>query len=450
MDYNGWIKLIIKVNDEPELILSISALILLLSWIIFRKNMYSIYDPFTLAILSEAMAFATGIATYEYGLFYEDNLIYAFIATELCFVIGLYTFSSYEVCSKNVKCLLKDEKKIKISFYIASLIFLVMFVESVFLVGIPAISMAMGDYAYENNYYAGVGLFVIIKSALQPMVLFGLWYFIFLKKKTILMKIYISIILVAMIIDIAGSGSKSAALIFVFTLWFFGKYVEKEPKYYRCARKINKSCKYILGLACLVAFLTMAIRADMYNDYTMVFNELALRIIGYGDGFVYYYVDNFHNFIETRENIFMELFGQILATLRIVDRDELPEVYTRQLWQLANHSIQSMGPNGRHNIIGEVYWGSFGGCLFSFAIGVTLGKIRTFVFNNIYRNYYYLPVLYVIYNSGVTLLTDPAMSITNLFFSICFMVIIYIIIHFIFDYNTTVKRGGTKYENNVS
>ncbi|MFD1601610.1 O-antigen polymerase [Flavobacterium artemisiae] len=373
----------------------IALLISILVFItLYRRIIASIFDPLALQLLSSMFGFSVVL------FLFFDNLISQFyfssyLFTQFAFWFGFFLFKKTKLVDANFpRIRIKNELLLTESCFLVFSTFNVLLqIIAYLLVGIPLFQESRLETFSGGN---GIG---IISRFLSILVIGGLFTAIATYKQTKKRWIKNCVIAYGILSTLffVLSGSRASFITFLFVLFVY-KAVEGERK--KGEAKKNLKLVVIIGI---VVVLIMSIKS---GDLVSASSDFLVRIVGSGDVYWSAYPD------ETIENIlpanpFMAIFGDFLASYRIVGWESIPKSIGLQLFNM-NYPYWDVvfGSNARHNIFGYVYFGYLGSILFSFILGFILGLFRTYGFKKM-RNTGILGMFFcVLYFQIVSLETD--------------------------------------------
>ena len=368
--FNGWINCLVKINENIECFLLINIIILVIYIYVLRKQIYSFFDPFFMSVFSSAMACSVVVFMYLFDLMYNNAYMVDFIVTEVAYILGLLVYSSpnsNRVCNFPKKQNLHMENFV---FYIFSFVLVVFQGIAFFTVG----GAIFSDESRLSFYGGGTGFYLIILEAITPIVLFMLIQRNIEQKNKCLKKFFDFLVFIFVLFSLFSTGSKGAILIVVYMCFFYKLYYGgfNKENYDFNIKKIDKYLRNAFFLA-VVAALGVVIAINKEVDIEIVLGKLFVRFIGYGDIFGYCYSEDFWNSIKI-ENFFWDNFGSFFAKIRVVDYADLTPAIGLQIFNF--FSNDNYGPNSRHNIVAYLYFGSAGGVVFSFLLGLICSYVR--------------------------------------------------------------------------
>ncbi len=441
---NGWFEFVSYVQAEPLMITMVNIIVIMIYLFLFRKQYNSIIDPFFLTVVTSAFAFSTGICTFFYDLYANNNLFLFFVLSELAFIFGSCFFTQRKSFLRkshdyenSIECV-KEPKFYTILYWNTIVVYIITSLLNIIVIGLPIFSVSPSS---RLNYYShSTGIFYTIYSSLMPATLMIATYFKSVRKGTIY-SICFWLVLGLTIFLLIGSGSKSGILLILFILYFWREYLKHKTKDIERIKSLNKKVFFILCVGIISCFFLIML--DVGEDVELIIDNFIFRIIGYGDIFPYFYSFNFFpNNIDVADNFIISLFGPFFQTLHIIPYydSSVPPSIGLQVYQFINNTFAIRGPNPRHNVYGLVIFGEIGSIIYSLAIGLISSYLRNvkifFGYKNIISYIFYI----YLYIFACGLNTDVVLSINGLFISLLVFGIIIVMSGFILYINNKVFK----------
>ncbi len=425
--YGGLLELLLAVNENSLEYVLLLLTFQLIYFFAYKNQIYSIFDPFVMAVFSAAVCFTDVVFMYFHDMIaYDENAnLLQFIATEFAFYMGAKKV--FKVCDNKNHVKINEQLK-NILFYDISFLFCLLQIFSVFVVGLPVFSEG-SRLAY---YGGGTGAIPIISASIMTFLfmLISEKLFLGIRKCTCIEKIVILLDIVAILTALFGSGAKSGVLMIVFWLFYFSMYVKNVDsiKYEQCIKYIKKTQIIIFIFALGAAFTILWL-----NGNANVIGGMMIRVIGYGDIFAYWYNHDFTKYVVT-ENYIYDSISSLFAALRLISYDDVVVGVSQQImlyYAPPDVTVAAYGPNFRHNLVGLLYFGTIGSLIYSFVAGLLFSYIRRNLYFRMNNNI----VVYSIYVSvnfyAVSLMTEGFLgsSFLNLIYLLCILGFV-IIFHF--------------------
>jgi len=392
--------------------------------LIFKKNIYSIFDPlFFYILLSSAgnsvvfILFLSGDIPHYY--------LYQFLLTEASFILGFFCFKPINLKKKrhtaNNFLGLRITKRIKLLYFISAVLYILSHLVIYIFKGIPLFMPSRLE-----SYTGGYGFMLSIQKTTEVIVLSILSYKLLLKLRYKLLD-YIMIFL--LVVFSILSGSKAVFLNIVFILFYVAYFLSIKMSYPQIMKKFNRiSVKFFI----LAVFTTSVVL--WFVKHENPFFAIAWRVIMNGDVYMMAYVNNN---IEMIEGDFLTL----VLPYKVVNMLGLDPVKNlgMQLVEIIYQADVYAGPNARHNILGYVSFGYWGSLIFSFFIGILVGFLRNKLIKLLKLNLESLTIFVLILSPVLLLPTDFAYGLYIYISELIVFTIIYTL-SIIFSYEKTQKK----------
>jgi len=364
-------------------------------YLLFRKQVYNIFDPFLLPVITNV--FSVALVFFMYWM--DDIKVYyfkSFVLTQTSLYIGfLVTINSLRkrlkgrVIASSTAPKLSDSgstvMRVKIFLFVAFVFYMLSIVFIYSLKGIPLLRLSrLGAFANSG----GLGIIERINEVSLFFVVFGgiaLLYLIYRKfgsirpnRRNINTLTYLFLGFGFLLITLFLSGSKGSFLVVFVTVFVFA--------YVFIYRGRWKGIGFFGGKAGMAAIVVLLIAAFFIiviqrggTDTGAASNaimHLANRFVYYGDIYVNAYIsDTIKELSGT--NPFVGLFGGFLSTFRLFPVDDLYVSMGHQFTLILYPELEIMtGPNPRHNVIGLHYFGFYFSAVYSFILGIGIAFAR--------------------------------------------------------------------------
>lgn len=364
-------------NNVPSYLLTVSVCMLVYG-ILLRKHIYSIFDPFLLAMFLSSLG-CSAVFFMFFNNMIKEYYFYSYILTQIAFILGLIIVKPINLKNLNkfskiniYKESIFNRNLITIIYYLASISFLVAQIYSYKLVGIPLLRESR-----LGLYSEGTGIVKRFLDVCGPVTIFILvhrYLTLNRNKRFFCSWLYDFALLSFILISLALSGSKSAFLssVYIIFFYFFFSYRLGLGEYfYNRLRKIGFA---LVSLAFIVA-ITVTIIQSHDKTVSSGLMRIVYRFISAGDIFIYAYQDNVLQQIDKDSGI-LAIVMDFLGLFRIIPWAALPKALGLQIYQTIYNVDTILGPNPRHNVFGLFYFGFFGAILYSFTIGFLVSFVR--------------------------------------------------------------------------
>ncbi len=380
----------IIVKENLILYFILFILITLIYIFIIRKQIFSIFDPLLFFALESSGAFATIVILKENYLI-NDKFFYSFILSEMAFIIGLVIVKKRKK-QIDIHNYCNYSNRRNILFFLASITYFFVQMKFYYSYGIPILRNTTEISLLDLEEKSGI-LKKILNSLMPIIILCSIDFFVKQNKKNIISKMMYISMSIFLIISLLLSGWKSNILvvIFLFSIYMFFMYGENN-KYNINNLKINKMNKKISVLLILAIISALVI-----INYTYVQNSvdspgfyLLKRFFLSGDIFIYSYTDSLLFQSIEKGNFFCNIIAStfIGKIINFYFPKSIVMALGVQVYQLATGNVFITGPNPRHNFTGLIYFGVFGGIIYSFIIGLVTSFIRNYLYNKGERSLY--------------------------------------------------------------
>jgi len=414
----------------------------LITYIIVRKQIYSIFDPLFFNFLMGAAGYSVVFYLYYFQLI-KEYYFYSFIFSQIAFFIGLTFFKLPKTKSLNNEQSLYLERGITGYLYLIS--FLLFFISQMIVYyfnGLPIFMDSRLEVFSGGSGFGFIGRVIYVTSTISLVIAsYSLIY-----KDTIgIPRIFNKLVIFFYIFVAIVSGSKGALLVMIFIISLMLFFSRKKFSSYKIEKKANKILFVILFLAFPAAIFTVFIQAG-YDDYLQVFIAIVMRFIHTGQIFYMTYPnDILLNFPEA--NGFIAFFRDILGATRIISWQDLPTNHGLLAFQYHYPSIDTLtGPNDRHNTFGLFYFGFFGSIIFSFLMGLIMSFIRNFLYKYLKFNLINMSLYILLVMAANNLNQDPSGMAVGYFFSIALVFTpLFLISYILFE----ISRKGKSIEKNT-
>ena len=377
----NYVNFIILLTNHP-LAYSVALIGMLVVYLwIFRRQIYSIFDPLFFAIVFTAFA-ATDVV-FLWWLHEIDALyLFQFLGTEAAFYIGITLF--YAESSKKKLLLLGawsvskwrpvllrggEKQFLIVLYFISSIVFVITQSLTYATRGIPIL------YASRLEYYAeggGVGLLDRVLSVTWFFSCYLLLYCVATKVR--IPRVLHVIVGAALVASPLLSGAKSTFVSTLFAMFYFSFLRREDPGFGAFNASMAKLQRTTFFFAMAASAFVICVQTTSINP-AVVLQVLSVRFASFGDTYFMAYPKHI---IDTLPggNAFFALFGNLLAPFRFIHYEDMPDSLGYQLHRAIFGFDDFTGPNARHNVFGLLYFGFAGSMLFSLALGMCVGFFR--------------------------------------------------------------------------
>ena len=405
-----WVDFGYLLNDKLGAYLICLGVSIIIYFLIFRKLYLSFLDPLIFSLFISVFGFSLVIFLSVTDKI--DNIyLFNYLLTQIAYWIGFFTFKQLNnktIFTSYTEKIFKDQNTlIKFFFLIVTFFYFIFQVASFTLVGIPLFMSSHVD-TYSNS--GGLGFLGRFLDVLKPMEIFILCYLFIFSKENFLFRGFSWTVMGLVVISLLLSGSKSQFLLMGQILFiFFILNATKLIQRYKLLKKIEK----ITAVAGL--FIVLGIFAVQIGERqdTSVFKAFLFRLVASGDVYHFAYVKHTIEHIDGG-NAMLALFGNILGTLRLVPRENIPNPLGLTLYNYYYVSDTIAGPNARINVFGYVYFGFIGSIIFSYLIGLFAGFVRNKLFFKLRSSFFGQLFFTLLYLQTMNMETDPSAAVANI------------------------------------
>lgn len=417
--------------DDLFLILFQTILIFGVLFSIYKKQIFSFFDPLLFYILTQAFSIELGILQIS-----DLGYLASFLFCQLFFAIG-FNFVAKSIRNNNViddSALLFGQNEYKFWVYFAVFGFIIVVFANLYLISVQGVILFSDDptsgkvAAFEGG--GGIGAVRRINWGLLNLVNLAV-IFIYVKTHN---RFFLVMLLILVLIAVSG-GAKSSLLVYIVLLAFLGQF--KSINKTNTFKAIEKVKIPLLGVGIALSIFIIGANAEGLGDSVL---GLGIRFLYFGDILFYYYnkdaVTHFQqldliDFLNYELNPFLGIF-------RIVPY--LPPLS----FEMVKYSFMKgevldvvTGPNLPYYVKGHIFFGKFGGLIYSFLVGSFIALARNLLFTK--HNSYTMYLLIIFINLNVfSFAQDSTLTMSVLFDTIVFS-IVPILMALVFIYSPSKK-----------
>ena len=370
------------VFDSPGLYFMFLILSSLLYTLIFRRYIYSLFDPFVLFVVTICFGSAD-----VFMMYYKDHIstyyLGSYVFTQAFFLFGFLLVRPIKPPSvaneATWQILNPNDKTVTILYYVSAITFVVSQIMSFVMAGIP-ILMESRLLVYREGGGAGIfGRIIAVTSLITIFLMVDRQFN--QNKQNLAAKLFDFYVFLFTLFALFSSGSKAALLGIVFIVFYYEFFFRHFRRYFEVVKKVKRFQRKFFIIAVFGAFSALFIElAIAKNDYLNPLFAMLLRFIQSGDIYMFAYPENALELMAW-SNPLIVMFSDFIGMLRIMPWENLPENLGSQLYKYFINSDQIKGPNPIHNVFGLFYFGYWGSFLYSFGIGFFLSLLRNkFIF----------------------------------------------------------------------
>ena len=339
-----------------------------LLYLLFRRHIFSVFDPlFALIIINEGFCIADVLFLHNQGLI-STYYLQSYLLTEGALFLGILQFRP--TVQRRETCEPYEVPRSLLALYRMALPLYLLLNGIVYATrGIP---LLMDSRTTVFQVGGGFGLIRRASDVLMVVILYAL--FAILPRRKWALKEWAALLAVALIQVL--SGAKVAVLYLVFTASLFNYYIG--PSGAPAAAMLNRLLRRLTSLG-LVALLVIAQATSNMDEIagrqTNLFGLVAARLVMCGDALIYTYPEGK---IETfpRANPVGALTREYLSFFRLARPEDLPRHLGSQITTQLLNPDSPYQTNEKHNLVGYLYFGFWGGVLFCYLLGTVIGYLR--------------------------------------------------------------------------
>jgi len=383
---------------------------------IYKKQIFSFFDPLLYFILTQAFSIELGIIQIT-----DLGYLASFLFCQLFFALG-FNYVAKSIRNNNViddSALSFGENEYKFWVYFTVFGFIIVVLANLYLISVQGVILFSDDptkgkvSAFEGG--GGIGAVRRINWGLLNLVSLST-VFIYLKTSN---KFFLMMAIILVLVAVSG-GSKSSLLVYIVILAFFGLFKSiNQTKTFSTIDKVK--IPLIVGGVLLSIFIIGANTATVGDSVL----GLGIRFLYFGDIIFYYYnTDAVTHFQQLGFLDFLNYeLNPFLGILRITPYLS-PLSFEMVQYSFSHNEILEVvtGPNLPYYVKGHIFFGKFGALIYSFLVGSLIGFVRNLMFKKHYSYTKYLLVIFINLNI-FSFAQDSALTMSVFFDTIIFSLI---------------------------
>jgi len=393
--------------------------------LIFKKNIYSIFDPLFFYIFFSSAGKSVVFILFLSG-YITSYYLYQFLLTEVFFILGFLVFkpiSFKKMHNANIFFSLRITKRIKILYFISGVLYILSNLVIYILKGIPLFMTSR-----LNATTGGYGFALSISVTTGIIVLSILCYKLLLKFRY---RLFDYVMFFLFLVFSILSGSKAVFLGIIFILFYVVYFLSVKMSYPQIIKKFNRISAKFAILASITSIVIL------FMKHLNPFLTIGWRILMGGDAFMMSYVNNNIEMIKGN-------FLTLSLPFRIVDILNLHYVKPigEQLTNIIYGTDINAGPNALYNILGYVSFGYWGSLIFSFFIGILVGFLRNKLIKLLKLNLESLIIFVLILYPALSLPADFNFGLFQYISELIVFIIIYSLsVIFSYEKSKTIQQN---------
>ncbi len=393
---------------------------------LYRKYVLSILDPLFFFLVIQAFSIQLSFIVLK-----ETQYIVNIILCEFALFWGFVLIAPKNkqiVLGLNTNRLEIPKMQTEFLTIFCNIAMIVIVIANVYLISQKGIALFSDDPSESKvtSFSSGGGLGIVRRINWGLLYFVGLVYmYLFLQNGK---KIHLFAILLLIILSSFG-GSKGALLFFIQSFSFISLIANfKKNENFKVLKKVT------FLLIPVAAILVFYILFAVWRDVSSTFIAIGTRFLLFGDAMGYYYdkfsIKHFAPY-SIFDFIYNELNG-IFGFFRLAPY-KIPLGYELEMFQANTSTVPVFGPNVPFYVKGHIYFGYVGAIVYSFLLGMVIGKIRLLMSKLDFGKYGIVGGLSIIFVNlslfGVT--QDSALFISVLFDTFIFSLPLLILSYFV-------------------
>jgi oligosaccharide repeat unit polymerase len=406
------------INDFNELFLILfqTTIIFIVLYFIYKKQIFSLFDPLLFYILTQSFSILLAILEIK-----DFGYLISFLLYQIFFALGFSCLAinirkDYTIDDSNLSF---SSNELKFWTFFTVFGFILVVLANIYLISVKGVILFLDDptkskvAVFEDG--GGIGAVRRINWGLLKILNLSL-VFIYLKTKK---RIFLFMLIVLLLITVSG-GAKSSLLVYVTILAILGQF--KSIKKTTVFKKIDKVKIPLVLTGLALSIFIIGANSKGLGDSVL---GLGVRFLFFGDILFYYYNDDavkyfqqlgFLDFLKYELNSFSGI-------LRITPY--LPPLSFELVQYSFNHNevLEVVtGPNLPYYVKGHIFFGKYGALLYSFTVGFFIAYIRNLLFkkHSTYSQY----ILIIFLNLTVfSFAQDSALELSVLFDTFLFAMV---------------------------
>ncbi|MGE6133690.1 oligosaccharide repeat unit polymerase [Aeromonas salmonicida] len=348
---------------------------LLITYLIIRKLIYSVFDPMFFFFLLSGSGYSVVLLLY-----FKDKIsgfyFFSFLLTQFLFFLSWYLSASF-INDRNDKSAIKIDSTSILFYYVSLVLFISCQLLVYKLIGIPLLMDSRLD-AFSGG--GGIGTLdrIIFVSGIVSYA-FAFFRMSMKIKRNIIEKLVDLLVIVFMLLSKSLSGSKAGVLDLVFFAALTIIFLRSTVSDLSVEKRINKifllAILISLPMGMLTYIIQMSNSSEDAGDILSLLAKFMFRFVNTGDIYYLSWVNDYISRVSS-ENGMVALFSDFLGSTRLIDRTQLPEHLGFAVFLEHTTTPNTIGPNARFNVFSMHYFGLIGSILFAIICGMVCGFIR--------------------------------------------------------------------------
>jgi hypothetical protein len=428
--------------ENTGLFLTLLAASAVLYYCLFRKYIYSIFDPMLLVTISLCFGTADVVFMHILGTV-SAYYFWNYIFTQSLFLIGFFMIRPVKIRSleNTISWRESDQGRLTISvlYFVASSVFVASQITSVFYFGIGLLQESR-LMLYSGGGGGGIlGRIIPVTSTITIFLLMDRFFSQI--RRNVLIKSYDILIFLMILASLFATGSKSALLDIIYIAFFYWFFFSRFSAFADTIKKLRKfqARFFVVAFLGAIGIIFVGLLSVIESARINPLMGLGMRFIASGDIFMAAYLGNAMASMEW-SNPLIVIFSDFLGFFRIIPYEELPKPLGLQLYRSFAEGDLIKGPNPVHNVFGLFYFGYFGSLIYSFSIGIITSVVRNKMIFSLPKSKLGGILFLLISQPMIAICTDISVSLISIdnflfiglpliIFSVCLGKMISVIVH---------------------
>ncbi|GAB3576040.1 hypothetical protein GCM10027578_41120 [Spirosoma luteolum] len=389
-------------------------------YFLYRKYIYAVIDPLFLFVLATSFASVLVIEVVV-----EEKDIWHFFACQAALILGFYVaykkLAPADGLSGDTVYGFTDQKTLEWTTYVLLSIYIVANIIVAYTKGFALLSDAPTE-SKVANFQGGFGIFRKINWGVGIFISSSFLFLYLIQSKS---KYLYFLLIVAGFTALEGSKGSLLRIVIAAGLVFY------HPAFWEKRRLLQRLKIYtpVALIAVLGVVFTVLVKEN--DGASEAFVAFIRRLLYGGDVVLYFYTpqnaDYFANF--TSLDYFVRLINPITGFFRIQPYQEaLGNVMVENIRPPGVIVDVTVGPNTPFYIEGLIYFGYWGGIIYSFVVGLVYALMRVYYFSIVRSNAFFFVFAASFLQLVTGMLTDVNLAVTQTFDMIFFSLPVYILV----------------------
>ena len=398
-------------------------LFLIMNLVVMRRYIYSVFDPLLFFIVLSAAGGAVVPYLYHFDLI-GPVYLWSYIGTQLAFTAGFLLVRPPAAVRSPIPTVVPTYTGPIQVLYPLSVVFFITAQLTVYsVIGLPIFLESRLETFADGGGFGSLSRIIFVTSSISLVCAV---YRLTLLKRSRVIRILDSFVLIFCVVVALLSGSKGALLALIFNISLALFFARRFYGIDRAEMNVRRFFILLVASTIPVAFVTIYVQSGIDNLLELA-GVVAMRFFQSGEIYFMVYPNDILNRLQDGNGL-LALFYSPLGSLRLIPRESLPiNLGLQAFWYHYDTSLLS-GPNARHNVFGLFYFGPWFSLLFSFVLGLTYSIARNSTYRMLSRSPIGMTLYVLIVSCAMYIEQDVAgQAIEYLFSVIVLFPILYVI-----------------------